>query len=109
MCGGVPSCIKIVLSTHPHCCSVGMSWLRKRFITCPIDCTGYRTGKTNLLDTERTNDKYCRKPAPHNDLLRIKRQWLHLELIPSCSYSAILSIDKNLQMEMGFVCPQNVP
>ncbi|GBM08386.1 hypothetical protein AVEN_108381-1 [Araneus ventricosus] len=39
----------------------------------------------------------------------MKRQWLHLERIFSCPYSAILSIDRTLEMEMGFVCPQNVP
>ncbi|GBO11499.1 hypothetical protein AVEN_17467-1 [Araneus ventricosus] len=64
---------------------------------------------TNLLEKERANDKCCRKPAQHSDLLRMKRQWLHLERILSCPYSAVLSIDRTLEMEMGFVCPQNVP
>ncbi|GBN46534.1 hypothetical protein AVEN_193053-1 [Araneus ventricosus] len=82
---------------------------QKIFITCPIDCTGYRTRRTNLLEKERTIDKCCRKPTPHSDLLRMKRQWLQLKRIPSCPYSAILSIDRTLEMEMGFVCPQNVP
>ncbi|GBN73619.1 hypothetical protein AVEN_91075-1 [Araneus ventricosus] len=75
----------------------------------PIDCTGYRTRTTNLLEKERANGKSCRKPAPHIDILRMKRQWLNLERILSCRYSAILSIDRTLEMEMGFVCPQNVP
>ncbi|GBL86606.1 Diuretic hormone receptor [Araneus ventricosus] len=44
---------------------------QKRFITCPIDCTGYRTRRTNLLEKERANDKCCRKPTPHSDRLRI--------------------------------------
>ncbi|GBL89992.1 hypothetical protein AVEN_178396-1 [Araneus ventricosus] len=78
----------------------------KIFITCPVDCTCYRT---NLLEKERADFKCCRKPALHSDLLRMKRQWLHLERILSCPYSAILSIDRTLEMEMGFVCPQNVP
>ncbi|GBM79466.1 hypothetical protein AVEN_138234-1 [Araneus ventricosus] len=71
----------------------------------PIDSTCYRTRKTNLLEKERANDK----PAPHSDLLRMKRQWLHFERIISCPYSAILSIDRTLEMLMGFVCPQIVP
>ncbi|GBM30364.1 hypothetical protein AVEN_21480-1 [Araneus ventricosus] len=82
---------------------------QKRFITCPIDCTCYRTRRTNLLEKERANDKCCRKPTSHSDLLRMKRQCLHLERILSFPYSAILSIDRTLEMEMGFVCPQNVP
>ncbi|GBO26454.1 hypothetical protein AVEN_148559-1 [Araneus ventricosus] len=82
---------------------------RKRFITCSIDCTGYRIRRTNFLGKEMSNDKCCRKPEPHSGLLRMKRQWLHLERILSCSYSAILSIDRTLEMEMGVVCPQNVP
>ncbi|GBM02548.1 hypothetical protein AVEN_178481-1 [Araneus ventricosus] len=80
----------------------------RRFITYSIDCTGYRTGRTNLLEKGRANDQFCRKPAPHSHLLRMKRQWLHLERIHSCPYSAILSIDRTLEMEVGFVCPQNV-
>ncbi|GBM60013.1 hypothetical protein AVEN_147580-1 [Araneus ventricosus] len=83
--------------------------VQKRLITCPIDCTGYRTPTINLLENERANDKCCRKPAPHSDLLIIKRQWLHLEWILSCPYSAILSIDRILEMEMVFVCSQDVP
>ncbi|GBN79302.1 hypothetical protein AVEN_144710-1 [Araneus ventricosus] len=82
---------------------------QKIFVTCPIDCTGYSTRRTNLLKKERANDKCCRKPTPLSDLLRMKRQWLHLERILSCPYSAILSFDRTLEMEMGFVCPQNVP
>ncbi|GBL88078.1 hypothetical protein AVEN_19756-1 [Araneus ventricosus] len=82
---------------------------QKRFITCPIDCTGYRTLKTNLLGKEKANDNCGRKPTPDSDLLRMKKQWLHLEWIHSCPYSAIVSIDRTLEMEMGFVCPQNVP
>ncbi|GBN63550.1 hypothetical protein AVEN_79477-1 [Araneus ventricosus] len=79
---------------------------QKRFITCPIDCRGYRTRRTNLLENERANVKCCRKSVPHSDLLR---QWLHLKRILSCTYSAILSIDRTLEMELCFVCPQNVP
>ncbi|GBN90918.1 hypothetical protein AVEN_239313-1 [Araneus ventricosus] len=81
---------------------------QKRFITCPIDCTDYKTRRTDLLEKERANDKFYGKPASHSDLSRMKRQWLHLERIPSCPYSAILSIGRTLEMEMGFVCPQNV-
>ncbi|GBM59174.1 hypothetical protein AVEN_18062-1 [Araneus ventricosus] len=96
-----------------HTSSLFQCWnelvAQKRFITCPIDCTGYRSQRTNLLEKERANDKCCRKPAPHSDLLRMKRQRLHLERILSCPYSAILSIDRILEMGMGFVCPQNVP
>ncbi|GBN83945.1 hypothetical protein AVEN_54281-1 [Araneus ventricosus] len=76
---------------------------------CPIDCTGYRTRRTTLLKKEKANDKCCRKPAPHSEILRMKRQWLHLERILSCPYSVILSIDRTLEMEVGFVCSQNVP
>ncbi|GBM01146.1 hypothetical protein AVEN_27244-1 [Araneus ventricosus] len=47
---------------------------QKRFIMCPIDCTGYMTRSTNLLENERANVKCCRKPAPHSNLLRMKRQ-----------------------------------
>ncbi|GBO31380.1 hypothetical protein AVEN_267246-1 [Araneus ventricosus] len=61
---------------------------QKRFIKCLIGCSGYRTRRTNLLQKEKVNNKCCRKPSPHSDLLRMKRQWLHLERI---------------------VCPQNVP
>ncbi|GBO31290.1 hypothetical protein AVEN_204471-1 [Araneus ventricosus] len=75
---------------------------QKRFITCPIDCSGYRARRTNLLEKERDNDKCCGKPVPHSDLLRMKRQWLHLERILSCPYSTILSIDRTLEMEMVF-------
>ncbi|GBO13361.1 hypothetical protein AVEN_229077-1 [Araneus ventricosus] len=75
----------------------------------PIDCTGYRTRRTNLLEEERASEKCCRKLAPHSDLSKIKRKYLHLERILSCSYSAILSMDRTLEMEMGFVCPQNAP
>ncbi|GBN21950.1 hypothetical protein AVEN_5063-1 [Araneus ventricosus] len=46
---------------------------QKRFLTCPIDCTGYRTRRTNLLEKERASDKCCRKPAPDSDHLRMKR------------------------------------
>ncbi|GBN18225.1 hypothetical protein AVEN_238928-1 [Araneus ventricosus] len=96
-----------------HTSALLRSWnepiVQKRFIECYIDCTGYRTRRTNLLEKERANDKCCHKPAPHSDLLRMKRQWLHLEWILSCPYSTILSIDRTLEMEMGFVCPQNVP
>ncbi|GBN73233.1 hypothetical protein AVEN_138836-1 [Araneus ventricosus] len=76
---------------------------QKKFITCPIDCTGYKIRWTNLLEKERANDKGCRKPAAHSDLSSMKRQWLHLKRILSCPYSAILSIDRSLEMEMGFV------
>ncbi|GBN78065.1 hypothetical protein AVEN_257069-1 [Araneus ventricosus] len=74
-----------------------------------MDCTGYRTQRTNLLEKERSTNKCCRKPATQSDLLRMKRQWLQLERIISDPYSEILSIDRTLEMEMGFVCPQNVP
>ncbi|GBN08572.1 hypothetical protein AVEN_264852-1 [Araneus ventricosus] len=107
MCGGVHNNCAIYTSTLLQCWNELVS--QKRFITCPIDCTGYRTRRTNLLGKERANDKCCRKPAPHSDLLRMKRQWLHLERILSCPYSAILSIDRTLEMEMGFTCQQNVP
>ncbi|GBM07388.1 hypothetical protein AVEN_26468-1 [Araneus ventricosus] len=82
---------------------------QKTFITCPIGCTCYRTRRTSLLEKERDSDKCSLKPAPHRDLLRMKRQCLHLERILSYLYSAILSIDRTLEMEMDFVCPQNVP
>ncbi|GBM62580.1 hypothetical protein AVEN_224376-1 [Araneus ventricosus] len=84
-----------------------MSWFPKRFTTSPIDCTGYRTVRANLLEKERANDKCCRKP--HSDILIMKMQWLHLERILSCPYSAILSIDRTLEMEMSFLFPQIVP
>ncbi|GBL93694.1 hypothetical protein AVEN_166743-1 [Araneus ventricosus] len=74
---------------------------QKRFITCPIDCTGYRTRRTNLLKKERANDKCCCQPAPHSGLLIMKRQWLHLERILSCR--------QNLGDGNGLLCPQNVP
>ncbi|GBN57819.1 hypothetical protein AVEN_145108-1 [Araneus ventricosus] len=45
---------------------------------------------------------------PNSDHLKMKRQWLHLERILSCPYSVILSIDRTLEMEVGFVCPKNV-
>ncbi|GBN69902.1 hypothetical protein AVEN_62901-1 [Araneus ventricosus] len=43
MCGGAPSCIKIVLSTHPRCCRAGMSWFRKRdsqHVSLSVEVTG---------------------------------------------------------------------
>ncbi|GBM71739.1 hypothetical protein AVEN_269210-1 [Araneus ventricosus] len=75
---------------------------RKRIITCPIDCT---TGPKGPISSKKegANDKCCRKPAPHSERLKMKRQWLHLEWILSCLCSAILSIDRTLEMEMGFV------
>ncbi|GBM81186.1 hypothetical protein AVEN_35495-1 [Araneus ventricosus] len=71
---------------------------QRRFITCPIEGKCYRTRRTNLLEKERANDKCCRKPAPHSDLLRMKRHWLHLERILSCPYSANFSIDRTLEI-----------
>ncbi|GBN05208.1 hypothetical protein AVEN_143036-1 [Araneus ventricosus] len=57
---------------------------------------------TDLLEKERANDRCCRKPAPHSDLLRMKRQWLQLERILSCPYSAILSTDRTLAKASRF-------
>ncbi|GBM43070.1 hypothetical protein AVEN_126159-1 [Araneus ventricosus] len=81
---GAPSCIK---SSAIHTSALLQCWKElvshKTFIACPIDCTGYRTRRTNLLEKERANDKCFHKPAPDSDLLSMKRQWLDLERILS--------------------------
>ncbi|GBN32499.1 hypothetical protein AVEN_89343-1 [Araneus ventricosus] len=83
---------------------------QKRFITCPIDCAGYRTRRTNLIEKERANDKCCRKPAPHSDeSFEIEEEMVAFGPDSLLPFSEILSIDRTLEMEMGFVCPQNVP
>ncbi|GBM09616.1 hypothetical protein AVEN_60255-1 [Araneus ventricosus] len=71
---------------------------QKKFMTCPIDCTGYRTRRTNLLGKERANDKCCLKPAPHSHLLRMKSQWLHLKFV-RCNCRTVTVLVKKLHKQ----------
>ncbi|GBM42218.1 hypothetical protein AVEN_234953-1 [Araneus ventricosus] len=55
MCGGVHKNCAIYTSTLLQCWNKLVS--QNSFITCPIDCTGYWTRRTNLLGKERAKDK----------------------------------------------------
>ncbi|GBN94893.1 hypothetical protein AVEN_73929-1 [Araneus ventricosus] len=76
---------------------------QKRFITRPIDCTGYRTRRTNLVEKECPYDKRCRNPAPHSNFIRMKRYGLTSERTFRCPYSAILSADISIDMKVSFI------
>ncbi|GBN76155.1 hypothetical protein AVEN_211371-1 [Araneus ventricosus] len=104
MCGGAPSYIKIVLSALLQCWNELVA--QKIFVPLTVQVTR----PEGSISSKKKGPTINAAVNPHHTVtfLRMKRQCLHLERILSCSYSAILSIDRILEMEMGSVCPQNV-
>ncbi|GBM48337.1 hypothetical protein AVEN_106535-1 [Araneus ventricosus] len=72
---------------------------QKRFIAYAIDGTGKKIRRTNLLEKEWRYDK-------RTYFFGMKRYWLMSERILRCPYSAILSVDISVDMEIGFICTE---
>ena len=108
MYGGPPSSMKIILSRCTRCWGAGNDLVvQKALVAFTIHGTGDGTSRTHGKMWSYNNR--CRQTAPHSYLPRIKRYWYMCEWIFHCPYLAILYVDKALEIEIGFVCPQNVP